>query len=58
LLKVQLAQLQAEQRERQRQLSQFRFDIYPGPTGRPELYLTDLATRSGKPHPESWRIRK
>ncbi|HSF48349.1 MAG TPA: SulP family inorganic anion transporter [Burkholderiales bacterium] len=58
LLKVELAQLQAEQRERQRQLSHFRFDIYPGPTARPELYLTDLATRSGKPHPESWRIRK
>jgi SulP family sulfate permease len=58
LLKVQLAQLQTEQRERQQQLNQFRFDIYPGPTGRPELYLTDLATKSGKPHPESWRIRK
>lgn len=58
VLKVQLAQLEAEQRERQRQLNQFRFDLFPGPAGRPEFYLTDLMTKGGKPHPESWRIRK
>jgi SulP family sulfate permease len=39
-------------------LKQLRFDIYPGPAGKPELYLTDLLTKGGKPHRESWRIRK
>jgi SulP family sulfate permease len=39
-------------------LKQFRFNLYSAPEGKPELYLTDLQTRSNKPHPESWRIRK